>query len=549
MNSSNEDLIRVMALHALAYCERLFYLEEVEEIRIADAAVYAGRALHEELARVEEDKGEWANLELSSNRLGLVGKVDCLRRYDGSVIPYEHKRGRARQTKTSAAAWDTDALQVWAYAMLLEEESGATVPEGRIRYHKDNVTVRVPIDDAARRAVIDAVARARILRESGRRPPVASNDRLCIKCSLAPVCLPEEERLAADPEWEPIRLFPADREAKSLHVLVPGSTVSRAGQTLRVKVPDAESSTFPIHEIETVILHGYAQITSQAIHFCASNDVPVHLVSTGGRYVGAFVPGAGAVHRRLRQYEALQDEPMRLRLARKLLLAKVEGGLRYVLRATRGKDRANPDLSEAIERLRSALKSIAHAEDPNSLRGHEGLAGRAYFSCFKAMLRKEVPDELRFTARTRRPPRDRFNALLGFGYSLVYQAVLQAVTTVGLDPAIGFFHTPRSSAYPLVLDLMELMRCPLWDMTQIGSLNRLQWHPEEDFVVTPNHVWLSQSGRKKAIQLFERRLAEKWKHPVVQYSLSYSRLLELEVRLLEKEWSGQSGLFAEMRLR
>ena len=38
-----EPLIRVMALHALAYCERLFYLEEVEEIRIADAAVYAGR--------------------------------------------------------------------------------------------------------------------------------------------------------------------------------------------------------------------------------------------------------------------------------------------------------------------------------------------------------------------------------------------------------------------------------------------------------------------------------------------------------------------------
>lgn len=35
--------IRVMALHALAYCERLFYLEEVEEIRAADDRVYDGR--------------------------------------------------------------------------------------------------------------------------------------------------------------------------------------------------------------------------------------------------------------------------------------------------------------------------------------------------------------------------------------------------------------------------------------------------------------------------------------------------------------------------
>ena len=43
---ADEPPIRVMALHAMLYCERLFYLEEVEEIRVADAAVYAGRRLH-----------------------------------------------------------------------------------------------------------------------------------------------------------------------------------------------------------------------------------------------------------------------------------------------------------------------------------------------------------------------------------------------------------------------------------------------------------------------------------------------------------------------
>lgn len=37
----DNPLIRVMALHALAYCERLFYLEELEEIRVADHRIYA----------------------------------------------------------------------------------------------------------------------------------------------------------------------------------------------------------------------------------------------------------------------------------------------------------------------------------------------------------------------------------------------------------------------------------------------------------------------------------------------------------------------------
>ena len=45
------------------------------------------------------------------------------------------------------------------------------------------------------------------------------------------------------------------------------------------------------------------------------------------------------------------------------------------------------------------------------------------------------------------------------------------------------------------------------------------------------------------------RKQESWKHPVVGYALSYHRAIELEARLLEKEWCGMPGLFAKMRLR
>ena len=126
---------------------------------------------------------------------------------------------------------------------------------------------------------------------------------------------------------------------------------------------------------------------------------------------------------------------------------------------------------------------------------------------------------------------------------------MQAIMSVGLEPALGFYHTPRSSAYPLALDLMELFRLLVWDIPVIGSINRHQWNEDEDYDVTEGRVWLSNTGRRKAIALFERRLEETWKHPVVRYSLSYARLMELEARLLEKEWTGAPGLFAKMRIR
>lgn len=551
---SDEPLIRVMALHALAYCERLFYLEEVEEIRLADAAVYAGRRLHENL---KVDEGDWQTLETSSERYGLVGKVDTLRCRDGSVIPYEHKRGRSRVGPDGPQAWPSDRLQALAYAMLVEEALEQPVTEVRVRYHADNRLVALVLDESSRGEVLAAVERARALRQAGVRPPVAENDKVCLRCALAPVCLPEEERLATDPDWQPARLFPERDDRKTLHVTRGGGRITRSGETLRVE-PSREQDgleeefrpkTYPIREIGSVVLHGFAQMTTQALHLCMNQETQVHWLSPAGRYVAGVAPGAGTVQRRLRQYQALSQPGFCLSLARRLAHAKLEGQLRYLLRATRKANRQDGGVDRILADVRQTLTRVGRAESIDELRGYEGIGARSYFAGLAQVLKPDLPPTLTPRGRNRRPPRDCFNALLSFGYGLLYQAVIRSILSVGLEPALGFFHTPRSAAHPLVLDLMELFRVPLWDIPVIGSINRGQWNPKEDFQVTVSRVWLSSSGRRKAIELFEKRLQDTWRHPVLNYSLSYERHLELETRLLEKEWTSQPGLFARTRLR
>lgn len=545
---TNEPPVRVMALHALAYCPRLFYLEEVEEIRVADAAVFAGRQLHAAL-EADED-GESVSVELSSTTLGLTGKVDCLRRRDGSHLPYEHKRGQPRRLDDNTPVpWHSDRIQLIAYAVLLEEAFGQTIPEGRIRYHAANITVRVPIDDAARSDLRQALDRARRLRESVERPPIAENERLCARCSLAPVCLPEEVRQEREPEHDPVRLFPPDRDGATLHVVSQGAQVGCSGDSLVVRPRDQPETKHAIRGIESVLLHGFAQLTTQALRKCAEHGIGVHWLSTTGYHTASLTPSAGQVQRRIRQYRALTDEATCLRLARALVHAKVEGQHRYLLRATRGGSTVREDLLGQLTGIQDCLRRSNTATDRDSLRGYEGTAAVHYFQSLRAVLGPQVPDELRSATRNRRPPLDRFNAILSFGYGLLHTAVMRAILAVGLEPALGFFHTPRSAAYPLVLDLMELFRVPLWDLVVVGSLNRSQWDPNADFTVTRAKVWLSEAGRKKAIGLFEARLEETWKHPVLNYSLSYARTIELEARLLEKEWTGEPGLFARSRLR
>jgi CRISP-associated protein Cas1 len=546
-----------MSLHALAYCERLFYLEEVENVRVADERVYAGRRLHVELER-EEDEEEWLTLDLESERWGLKGRIDCVRRRDGQVVPYEHKRGRsARGSDGRSGAWPSDRVQVIAYAALVEEQTGREVSEGRVRYHADNVLVHVPFDEAARAELERAIGRARELQATVERPPVAENERLCVKCSLAPVCLPEEARLAAvlksdDPHLSgrtTLRLFPSDDDRRTLHVVTQGARVGRKGDRFEVSAPDEPAQLHPVHEVGQVVLHGFAQITTQALRLCAEQEVGVHWVTGGGRYMGAWVAGTGSVQRRIRQYRALTDLELCLKLARRLAEARVRGQLSFLLRASREAGRDVREVREAIVGMRKLLSPMSRAASIDSLRGFEGGAGAHYFGALPHLIVPEAGEAMRPDGRNRRPPRDRCNALLSYGYALLLKDVTNAILAVGLDPSLGFYHQPRSQAHPLALDLMELFRVPLVDLPVVASINRRQWDEREDFQIAGQQVWLSDTGRKKFIGIYERRKADSWKHPVIGHSLSYSRLLELEARLLEKEWMGEGGLFARMRLR
>ncbi|MCB1158098.1 MAG: type I-MYXAN CRISPR-associated endonuclease Cas1 [Leptospiraceae bacterium] len=541
-----------MGIHSITYCERLFFLEEVEGILLADQRVYEGRKLHEEIQVENSDIHRIETFEYTSEKLGLTGKVDRLQKRDGEWIPYEHKKGRSKTDGKVKTAWEPDLLQVVAYAMLIEEESGREIKEARVKYHYDNALVKIPITEELKKRVQDKIIRAKTLYEQIERPPVSSNYNLCLKCSLAPVCLPEENRIIDDKDYPAIRLFPPSRDKKVIHVMGYNSFIKKQGDTI-VLEKEVEhqkvKETLPMNEIESVVIHGGAQISSQLINYLAYHNIPIHWFTGGGNYVGGLNFNTNNVKRKLRQYDAFKEKKFCLYLTQKVAIAKCESQIRYMLRSSRGKNKRTIQQEESIRKVRELIPEISKAESQDSIRGYEGIIAKYYFQYIPSILIDSVPKEMFPEGRSKRPPKDRFNAALSFLYHLLFRSVQQAIIAVGLEGSLSFFHSPRTGAEPLVLDLMELFRVPLCDIPLIGSINRLSWDIKEDFLVTKEKVWLSEQGRKKAIKIYESRLNDKWKHPVTNYSMTYYSLIELEVRLLEKEWSDKKGLFAKARLR
>ncbi len=548
ISTAETETIRVSALHALAYCPRLYYLEEVEELYTQDTAVFAGRRLHAELEKKEDE--DWEDLFLVSEELGLRGRVDALKTRDGQTIPYEHKRGRChRNENKQPQAWESDRLQILAYCYLIESALGIKVTEGRIRYHADNVLVHIPFDDEGKKLVEQAIALAQKIRTSTQRPPVTENERLCTRCSLTPVCLPEEARLVHNQQWQPIRLFPQDDEREILHILEPGTRVGRTGEQIKITRKDRPTEKIPAQRVGQLILHSFSQISTQALHFCAHQNIGIHFVSGGGRYIGSFDNRQGSIQRRIRQYQALSNSEFCLFLAKKLVNCRAQGQRKFLMRSRNSKKIKSIKLEHKIQQMQAIIKQIPEINSIKSLLGIEGKIAALYFGALPCILGVDIPPQMRFSDRNRRPPKDRFNALLGFGYSLLIKDVMNSILSVGLEPALGFYHQPRSQAAPLALDLMEIFRVPLVDMIVVASVNRQQWDVNEDFEIRGEQVWLSETGRRKFVVLYEQRKQETWKHPVTKYSLTYRRLLELEVRLLEKEWMGEGGLFGQLIVR
>jgi len=192
--------------------------------------------------------------------------------------------------------------------------------------------------------------------------------------------------------------------------------------------------------------------------------------------------------------------------------------------------------TRALRAMQQALRRAGLAGDLDVLRGCEGEAAACYFAALPAIL--PAPWQQDFVGRSRRPPRDRVNALLSFGYSLLTRDATAAAARVGLDPMLGFLHTVVPGRPALALDLMEPFRAA-WVDTAVLRLLATRGIDREDFVFTSAGVSLTDRGRNALIGAYERRAEELTTHPRFGYRMAYRRLLELEARVLGKWLVGE----------
>ena len=320
---------------------------------------------------------------------------------------------------------------------------------------------------------------------------------------------------------------------KPLFVTEPFVLVTVDGQSVCIKKEGQILQSIPLRRLSEIMVMEKAVISTSLISRCLQNKIPLTIALNSGYVLTTLRPDSKEYYlmssRHAAKYSALSEGAM-ISLAREVALSKTDGYFHLL------KQKYTPELNPIIKNLASILKKLETASDINEVRGLEGLASRLVYPAFNILINNKA---FHLKKRIRRPP-DRINSLLNFGSYLLYSRLNALVRSAGLNPYLGFLHSPSDDYESLVSDLVDIFRAGLERM--IIKFVNLKIIEEKHFEENNGNFYLDREGKHRFISHFENELNQK----TSPNKLSFKEKMILQVRIL-RDWVQKDGSLVFIR--
>lgn len=323
----------------------------------------------------------------------------------------------------------------------------------------------------------------------------------------------------------------------TLYVTTPEAYLRLEGETVCVMIEDEKRLQVPLHHLSAFVLFDHVMLSPSLLGRCAQDGRSVVWLNRSGKFNARLEgPVSGNILLRQAQFRAAEDGMQTLTIARAVLASKLRNSRQVLMRGARETDDAGDKevLVRTAKLIGNQVRKLPLAGDLDTLRGLEGDSARMYFETLPRVMKPQARADFPFDNRNRRPPRDRFNALISFLYALVLSDCRAALETVGLDPQLGFLHAVRPGRPALALDLLEEFRAPVADRLALTLINRGQLQAGDFDEREGGAVLLNDKGRKTVIAAYQARKQEEITHPVLKQSVPVGLLPHWQARLLAR---------------
>lgn len=322
----------------------------------------------------------------------------------------------------------------------------------------------------------------------------------------------------------------------TLYVTTADTYLRLDNDTLRVEIEQETKLRVPLHHLSAVVCFGHTGLSAPLMHRLAEGGIALVLLDVNGRFK-ARLEGAvtGNVLLRQAQFQRVADPVFTLDMARACVAGKIKNTRQVLQRGAREAklDDEAKTLARLTDDLAASLRALPDATSLDILRGIEGEAARQYFVGLNLLVRTDQRAAFQMDGRTRRPPRDRFNAMLSFLYAMWMNDCRSALEAAGLDPQVGFLHPLRPGRAALALDLMEEFR-PWADRLALTLINRGQLEADDFVLREGGGVSLEPDARKAVVVAYQERKRDEINHPLLAQSVPLGLVPLVQARLMAR---------------
>ena len=331
----------------------------------------------------------------------------------------------------------------------------------------------------------------------------------------------------------------------TLYVTTEDAYLSLDGENVVVCRQKTEMGRVPLHTLESIVCFSRSGATPALMGKCARLGIDLCFFNPYGQFLARTVgEERGNVLLRQTQYRIADSDLQSCQYARYFILGKVYNARWVLERATRDHPQRVPveQLKRVSTQLAAALPLIEQCDDLDQLRGLEGEAAQRYFDCFDSLILQQH-EAFPFVSRSRRPPLDNVNALLSFAYSLLARDCASALSSVGLDPYVGFLHRARPGRRSLALDLMEELRAVYADRFVLSCINQKLLTAKHFQKQENGAVLLTDDGRRVFLKAWQTKKQEQITHPFLKEKLPWGLVPYVQALLLARTLRGDLELY------
>lgn len=326
----------------------------------------------------------------------------------------------------------------------------------------------------------------------------------------------------------------------TLYVMTESCYLTLDGENIVIQNGENELGRFPLHTLENIICFTYKGATPALMGACAERKIGMSFFSPRGKFLARAVGKEyGNVLLRKEQYRISDDNYRNVVYAKNMIIGKVFNSRWSIERTLR--DHACRVDAEKLKQISSILQEtlpkIDKAEGLDELRGIEGKAAEQYFSVFNDMVLNQKED-FAFSTRNRRPPLDNINAILSFAYTILAGDCANALSSVGLDPYVGFMHGDRPGRTSLALDIMEELRPVLADRFILTLINTKAIQAAHFERQKDGAVLLNEDGRKVFFNAWQSHKKEMITHPFLKEKIEWGLVPYVQSLLLARTIRG-----------